>query len=263
MDLEDNSEITPEATPDPVLLVDDSTKEFFEKYVGPGKKYANVGELAKGYANADTHIFEVTKDAGKFKTEAESLRELLMENLNPNPNDENNQPNPQNPPNDDPPLAQPPAGDPPKDSDEVDLKARVREALEEVDTEKRRKSNAQYTEEVSLKHFGSKEDAVAAIAAKAEELGVSPQWIANLAFDSPKAYLITMGITEEAPKSTNSPAPRSDVNPLRVADTNPAVKPNSYKWFMELRKSDPARFRSQEIQNEIMKQAQENPNFYQ
>jgi hypothetical protein len=261
---EENNEPTPAVTPDPVFLVDDTTKEFFEEYVGPGKKYANVGELAKAYANADRHLAEVTKDAGLFKTRAESLEELLMENLA----QPNNEPNPDGQPNptEQQPPAEPPVSAPPKEGAEgqgVDLKARVKEALEEVTQEEKYSRNAKIAEEVSVRHFGSQEDAVKAVAEKAKELDVSPQWIANLAFTSPKAYFATMDIPEEAPHSTSSPAPRSDVDPQRFAEARPgATKPNTYKWFMEQRKADPGKARTQEFQQAILKAAAENPDFY-
>lgn len=255
------NEQTPEIVPDPVFTVDDSTKQFFEEYVGPGKKYANVGELAKAYANADRHLAEVTKDAGIFKTEADHLKELLMENL---VNQPNNEPNPNTPPTNEAPSGQPPANEAPsKEPGEVDIKALVKEALEERTTEDRRRDNARITEEASIKKFGTKEDAVKAIAAKAEELGLSPQWIANLAFESPKAYFTTMGFNpDEIVKSNNTPAPNSEVNPQVKADTTPGVKPNTYRYFQEIRKTNPARYRSQEIQQAILKAAAENPDFY-
>lgn len=253
------NEPTPEVVPDPLFMVDEATKQFFEEYVGPGKKYANVGELAKGYANADHHLNEVTRDAGIFKTEAESLKELLMENL---VTKQPNEPDPNIPPNEDEPLEKPPAGSPPKESD-VDLKALVKEALGEVSTEETRKSNARMTEEATIKRFGSKEDAVKAIQAKAEELAVSADWIANQAFTSPKAYFTIMGFEPDvAPKSHNTPASNSDVNANRMADANPGVKPNSYRAFMEVRKTDPSLFRSREFQSRMMKAAEENPDFY-
>src|SRR6478752_768994 len=134
-------------TPDPLFVVDDQTKEFFETYVGPGKKYANIGELAKGYANADRHLAEVTRDSSIFKTEVDSLRELLMENLvTPKPNEESN-----TPPNDVAPQAQPPANDAPPKEPDVDLKALVKEALGEVSSETKKADNARMTEEATIK----------------------------------------------------------------------------------------------------------------
>jgi hypothetical protein len=251
-----------ENIPDPVFTVDDTTKQFFEDYVGPGKKYPNVGELAKAYANADNHITSLTKDVGIFKTETESLRELLMENLVDNKPKPNEDPKP----NDAAPQQPPVDAAPPKEDgndDNVDLKALVKEALDEASTEEKRRSNARTTEEATIKKFGSSEDAVKAIAAKAEELGLSPQWIANLAFESPKAYFATMGFTpDETPRSNSTPAPHSDVNPNALKETNKGIQPGTYRYFQELRRTDPAKYRSNEVQQAIMKQAQENPNFY-
>lgn len=259
------NEPTPEVVPDPLFIVDDSTKEFFETYVGPGKKYANIGELAKGYANADRHLSEVTRDAGIFKTEAESLKELLMENLvkpnnEPNPNDPPNDPKGLTPPAEPPEPAAPKEG---KELEEVDLKARVKEALEEVNVENRFRDNAKVTEEATIKRFGSKDDAIKAIEAKAEELGVSAQWIGGLAIESPAAYFATMGFKpDETPRSSSTPAPGSDRNVQKLTELNPGIKPNSYKYFNELRKTDPGRWRSSEVQQAILKAAVENPDFY-
>jgi hypothetical protein len=255
--------VTPEA-PNPAFLVDDATKQFFEEYVGPGKKYANVGELAKGYANADKHLSEVTRDAGIFKTEADKLKELLMENITNNNNQPNSNEQPPVPPIETPPAPPPSSEAPPKNPvEDVDLKALVKEALSEQTIEERRRTNAEATEAATIKRFGSKEDAVKAIAAKAEELGLSEQWIANLAFESPKAYYATMGFQpDEQPRSSNTPAPRSDVNPAVLGTTNPQLKPNTYKYFDELRRTNPSKWRSLETQQAIMKAAQENPDFY-
>lgn len=257
------NEQTPEVTPDPLFVVDDATKEFFETYVGPGKKYPNIGELAKGYANADRHIEELRRDTGKFKTEADSLKELLMEQLVNTP-PSNNELDPNTPPNDVAPQAQPSDAAPPKEEgNQLDLKALVKEAMGEADLEKVRTANARQTEEATIKRFGSKEDAVKAIQERADELGLSPQWIANLAFESPKAYFATMGFNpDEPPKSNNSPASRSDVNPQTLEKTNQRVQPNTYQYYKELRRTDPTKWRSQEIQQAILRDASNNPNFY-
>jgi hypothetical protein len=183
-----------------------------------------------------------------------------MNNLvDPKPNED-----PNSPPNDVAPQAQPPANDAPPKEQDVDLKALVKEALGEVSSEQKRADNARVTEEATVKRFGSKEDAVKAIAAKAEELGVSAQWIANQAFESPKAYFTIMGFQpDEAPKSTSTPAPTSEVNPSMRSEVAPGKPaPNTYKWFMELRRTNPQQFRSPKIQQEIMRLAAENPDFY-
>jgi pyruvate/2-oxoglutarate dehydrogenase complex dihydrolipoamide acyltransferase (E2) component len=228
----------PEETPKELTFsVDPSYKDYVDQYVGEGKKYSNVGELIKAYANADRHIPELTRDLAAIKTERDSLKEMLMANLtNENPGQED--PNPA--PNPNPVESQPrPA-------------------------EKQAKDNAKFTEEVMLQRFGDRDAAIKAVQDKAEELGVSPQWIAQMAFTSPKAYFVTMGIDPQnaTTRSTTTPAPRSDVNPQRLADANPGIKPGTYEFYNNLRKTDPSKFRSAATQRQMMKDAQENPNFY-
>jgi hypothetical protein len=87
------------------FTVDPTYKEYVEQYVGEGKKYANIGELVKAYANADRHIPELTRDLAAIKTERDSLKDLLMANLS---NDPNGQDDPNHTPN-------PPVGDEPKE----------------------------------------------------------------------------------------------------------------------------------------------------
>jgi hypothetical protein len=247
------------------FTVDPTYKEYVEQYVGEGKKYANIGELVKAYANADRHIPELTRDLAAIKPERDSLKDLLMANLSNDPNgqdDPNHTPNP--PVGDEPKEPVVPA--PPKEGEDrkVDLKDQVRAALEEVDSERRAADNAKLTEQVMLERFGDRDAAIKAVKDKAEELGVSPQWIAQMAFTSPKAYFVTMGIdpAHAKPKSSSTPAPQSDVNAQRMAAANPGVKPGTYEWYNNLRKTDPSRFRSIAIQQQMMKDAQENPNFF-
>jgi hypothetical protein len=225
--------------------------------VGDGKKYENVGELAKAYANADRHIVDLTSDVTKTKSERDNLKELLMTNLtDPNENKPNAEPNPNDaaPPATPPEPVVPPSGN---DAD-VDISKIVEDAITQREVNAKRTNNAAETELVMLEQFETREAAIAAVQKRAEELEV---YIANLAFESPRAYFELMGINP-TPRSTNTPAPQSDVNPQRLAEKNPRVKEDSYQWFMDLRKSDPARFRSADVQNRMVKAAEDNPNFF-
>lgn len=236
-------------------------KPFFDQYVGDGKKYENVGELAKAYANADRHIVDLTSDVTKAKSERDNLKDLLMTNLTnepeitpstpPNPNDAA--------PQETPAQSAPPSGN---ESEKVDISKQIEDAIAKREVDTLRRNNALETERVMLERFENKEAAVAAVVSRAEELGLSPQYIANLAFESPKAYFELMGIDPTPPRSNNTPAPQSDVNPQRLADTNPRVKEGTYAFYAQMRTSDPARFRSAEVQNQMMKDAETNPNFY-
>ncbi len=238
-------------------------KEYFEKYVGEGKKYGNVGELAKAYANADRHIVDLTSDVTKVKDERNSLKELLMTSLIEEPKilDANDQITPK--PNDDPPAKLPVVETPSADDKSVDISKLVDEALTQREADNVRKANAQATEKVMLERFENREAAIKAVQDKANELNLTPQYLANLAFDSPAAYFGLMGIDPDTkPRSTETPASRSDVNAQQLAKTSPHVKEGTYAYYREIRRTNPSKFRSEEVQTRMMKDAETNPNFY-
>ncbi len=251
----------PEQKIEPLTLtVDAQYNEFIEQYVGEGKKYSNVGELAKAYANADRHIVELNSDLTKFKNENTFVKDLLMTNLL---NDPNEIKEPVTPPNEQQPPAQPPEAPTPPAEEGVDLSKKIEDALIQREAAQRRKVNATNTEKVMLEQFENREAAIEAVETRAKQLNVEPTFISNLAFDSPTAFFELMGINPDAtPRNTDTPAPRSDVNPQRLADANPRIKEGTYRFYSELRKSDPSKYRSAEVQNQMMKDAEANPNFY-
>lgn len=232
----------PEATPSDNAL---------EQLVGEGKKYKTVEELAKAYANADNHI-------GELKSDLQTTREFIASKLDelaakreatpPAPNVETGgHPTPA-------PVA------PPKDDGE-DLDTRIAKALEERDSTRRFQENANIVQDVLVDRLGSVEDAAKAVIAKAQELGVDPGYMKQTAANSPRAFFSLMGIDPDTkPASSSTPSSSSDVNPHRLADT--AVKPNSYDYYEQLRKSNPGVYWSPKVQQSMMKDAQTNPNFF-
>lgn len=238
------------ANTDPGAPTNEPSDSFLDKYVGEGKKYKDVEELAKAYEHANNFI-------PTLKADMEALKEFTLEQLASRADaSKTNQQNPSNDPNDrDDPPKNPADVAPPKEGKEVDLNERIKQALEERDQEQRLKKNAQITEEAMLKHFGSKEAAVEAIRQKAEELNVSPQWLADSAFQSPKAFFGVMGISEETPRSTSTPSASSDVNPRTIETKFGGPKPNTYAWYDNIRRTDPKRYRSIEVQSALMNDA--------
>jgi len=231
---------------------DGSGQSFLDKYVGEGKKYKDVEELAKAYDNANTFIPTLKSDLDSMKDFMTAQFGELAKNANRNPSEP-----PANSNGDGGEPANPAPASPPKngDGEEVDLNERIRQALEERDTEKRLQKNAQITEEAMIKHFGTKEAAVEAVRTKAQEMGVGPDWLANSAFNSPAAFFKIMDISTEAPKSNNTPGSSSDVNPQRLSDFSPSVKPGTYAHYDSLRKTDPKKYWNPETQAQMMKDA--------
>lgn len=222
-----------------------NTNEYLEQFVGEGKKFKDVGELAKAYANADHHI-------GELRTDLQSTREFISEELKklaeqrekapPAPN-----PEPRSEPN--------PAPVAPSGGEVEDLDTRIAKALEEQTTLKRLQGNASLVQDVLVEQLGSVDKAAEAVVAKASELGLSPSDMKELAAKSPKAFLATMGINAEVkPQSNATPAPRSDVNPLNI--NSGAPKANSYAYYEQIRKSDPKLYWNPKTQSAMHKAAQ-------
>lgn len=230
--------------------VESPDENFLEQYVGEGKKFKDVNELAKAYDNANKFIPEL-------KTDLQNTREFIAEELKKIAERNNVEP---------PVLTEeeggkPPAPvSPPKDAGE-DLEARIAKALEERDEVKRFQANAALAESVLIEHLGSKEEAVKAVQAKAAAMGVEPSYLKEAAFKSPKAFFSLMGIDPESkPTSLSTPAPSADVNPNMLGAGKP--KANTYEYYNQLRKSDPKLYWSPKVQSQMHRDAQENPDFF-
>lgn len=243
---------------DNILTNVETPASHLESLVGEGKKYKDVEELAKAYANADKHIKTMEEDNGTLRNEFESFREFATKQLSaPRKEDQGLEPLSERQPEPKPARAAP-------EVNEVDLDAKIANALSENDEKRRLKENADLAQEAMVRQFGSKEEAIKAVQKKAEELGVSAQWLANTAFQSPKAFFASMGIDPNTlPKSTSTPANASDVSPSRLADAHPGVKPGTESYYRELRRKDPRLYFSAKIQNEMMENAHKlGPDFY-
>lgn len=228
-----------------------SSDNPLEQLVGEGKKYKDVNELAKAYLNADTHISEL-------RTDLTSTREFIASKLDELAKQREAQPAAPNVETGSAPTPAPVA--PPK-GEEEDLDTRIAKALEERDLTKRYQDNANIVQDALVERLGSVEEAAKAVIAKAAELGVDPSYMKQTAASSPRAFFNLMGIDPETrPSSSSTPAPSSDVNPQRLGDTS--VKPNSYAFYEQLRKSNPSVYWSPRTQQALMKDAHSNPDFF-
>jgi hypothetical protein len=237
----DQAAKTPDSTPDQ----DAAVENFLNEYVGEGKKYKTVEDLAKAKHHADKHIDELRSDLTSMKDFISAQFENLGNRdkaIIPDPNEEDKDRKPD-------PVA-PPKGD------EEDLNARILKLLEEKDETSRLKKNADFAQEVMIEQFGSQEAAVEAVRVKAQELGVSPQFLADTAFRSPQALFNIMGIAPGA-RSKSTPNASSDVNPRILDKVSPGAKPGTMAYYDQLRRSDPGKYWSVPVQQQLMKDALE------
>jgi hypothetical protein len=224
----------------------DISESYIDKYVGEGKKYKSVDDLAKAYANADNFITTLKNEQNDMK---EFIRTQFQERAKEKteitpPSQETQQQTSE-------PRQQPSNVE--RKEDKVDLKAQIKELLDAEREEDSKARNSRVTEAAMLDKFGTKEAALDAIKLKAAEMGVGPQFIANMAFTTPAAFFKIMDIDA---KSTSTPSPRSDVNTVNIQATGTA-RPNTYAWYENLRKTDRKKYMSPAVQNALMKDAME------
>ncbi len=219
---------------DPVIEPSDDITA--DALVGEGKKYRDANELAKGYDNAERHLMELRRDNAQMREELELLK--ANTNNRPNTDEGNRQPDPVVPT---PDIA-------PKD--EKEFRNRLREEMENFDQEKRALNNMEAAARRIADHFGDPAKANEAVRRRAEELGVSVDWLRDSAARSPEAFYATMGLNNPAsPRMT--PTPRSDVR----FDRQDMRGEKKYSDYQELRRTDKRKYFSPEVQREMQEQA--------
>lgn len=214
--------------------------------VGEGKKFKTVDDLARGKAEADLVIAAREVELNTMRQamkELETANQLLT-----------NKPN--TPPQSERPAEEPkPAASAPSFTDE-DLTARIKEVTKGLTAQERREANFAEVREKLIAVYGDQAKAEAAISQKAQELGVSVEFLQSTAEQSPKAFYTQLGITNVTPNPTAS-ATHGDVNPQAFGLNNRSgPEPGTYAFYQNILKTQghTAYFRP-EVQQAIMRDA--------
>lgn len=124
-----------------------------------------------------------------------------------------------------------------------DMMKMVREALETESSKAKRQSNLQVAVTELEKTFGP--NYVEHVTRKAQDLGVPVEFFDKLASESPKALL---ALVSERNKEGNFSAPPVGSN---VNASGGASSGKNYKYYENIRKSDPKSYWSPHVQNEM------------
>lgn len=135
------------------------------------------------------------------------------------------------------------------DVDEV--AKRVSELQAKKTAEERSQANLKEAEAKLVEVLGSPDAAKAAVAKRAEELGVGPQFLADAARKSPAAFF---QLLELKTTHNQAPAPRGQVNThaLGIAST---AKEGTNAYYEKIRKEDPKRYFSSSVQRQRFEDA--------
>lgn len=232
---------------------DDANQEadaILQTLVGEGKKFKSVNDLARSVVHKDLHIQRIEEEnrALRQATAETKTVDQILKALNASNGSGNTVPDKvldnQNVDVNNAPAAS---------VEEVSKK--VLEALEAKTAAQTQQNNLSQVKQALIRQFGA--DYANVLKAKAEELGMDTDTVDMMARKTPKALFSLLGV-----QATPSVSP----TPNQVTRTESLARGGSEKTFSyyeKIRKTDPKRYESRQIQNEIMQEAmRQGQNFY-
>jgi hypothetical protein len=198
----------------PVDQQDENMKLVAEKF-GDGENI-DVKKLARSKIESDRHILTLEADLAALRNEVKTqltAQELLTQLR---------QQQRQEVPSDQQPPVTPPAPQPMFDSEKA--KTLFDELYEHKQLVNTKKQNQELVNKTLKDKFGN--DAITVLNDKANELGVSLDYLARIAEDNPKIFFRTVGIDERPTPAGGVVAPRSSVQ--NTSPSNGTVRDNAY-----------------------------------
>jgi hypothetical protein len=227
---------------------DDAPAPKFEDLVGEGKKYKDNDAAAKAIAEKDRFIEQLKGELKGIRTELQTrltleqaIDKLTVQAPPPSPSRD---------------------GTPPSEPDHQAQPAITPEAISEIVTKtmtesekkKTRASNIAFVEQKLQEAFGP--NFKRTITEQAGKLGIDKDWAMQVAADQPQAFLRMFDVSPQ-PQSNAAAvtAPRSSVA-SDAFNFRPNMGEKRMSHYEQIRRTDPAKYWSPAIQNEIHREAQ-------
>jgi menaquinone-dependent protoporphyrinogen IX oxidase len=218
--------------------------------VGEGKKFKTPDDLAKAKLESDRFIEKLQNEQRELREELSkrlSAEEALRRAQEAGSRVEQGATTPQTPP--------------PQRTQEqpADIMSEVEKALNRRDQQKTVQSNMDQVTSKMTSTYGSVEKAAEVVQQKAQELGMSMTKLQELASENPKAFFTLLGVNDKAPEApkTSSWANTKNAAAMKSGAAASMVNPGTYKYYEEIRKSDPAAYFSPRVQLQMDKDARE------
>lgn len=232
----------------------DPNKDYLSEYVGDGKKFKDAAELAKAKAHSDAFIERLQRELSGIRTELNTRVKLeeLMDRMSATNSDKRT-------------TSQDTQtfgesgqdGTAPKNLSPEDIEKVIEQRLAAREQERRITDNVSTVKNRLVAEFG--DNYVAELEARTKSLGLSREFVADIAKREPKALFALLGIespTGSQQKSQNdlfSAPPRNSVNTVGFGIKDAGEK--KFHDFEKIRKEDPARYWSAQVQNDLHRQA--------
>lgn len=223
----------------------DTPASYLEELVGEGKKFQDHEALAKGKWEADKFAEQLKTELAELRAEAEvakRVEEALLSRQQTHQNSNQDA------------LNGAEANQPAKPATQEEIQELVRKTLKAEEQGREVKNNVENVASKLIEIYGDETKANEVVKAKAKELNVPLTFLQGIAAQSPKAFFATTGL--DAPAASSAGPTHGDVNSRAFGAVN-ATKPNTYKWYQELRKANPAAYRNKDTQMQMHSDAQQ------
>jgi len=235
-----------------------SEANAYEALVGEGKKFKSPEDLAKGKVEADRFIAQLQSELAELRNEGATrarLEEIVdrltsqeraQEGLNQEPNQRSFES----------PNSQP-------QSSQADIERLIDQRITKREQRQTAEQNKRTVIDNLKQTFGS--DYLAKLEARRAELGLEQSEMDNLAARSPNAFMALVAPNQK-PQSPSAP-PSSQVSTQALLNNHQASQaaPGTKAFYDALKKSDPNRYWSTEVQwqmhKDAIKAAKEGKNF--
>lgn len=236
----------------PILV--DPNKDYLSEYVGEGKKFKDPADLARAKAHSDAFIERLQRELSGIRNELNTRAKLeeLMDRMSATNTDRNvttqaTQTAAENGQD----------GTATRNLSPEDIEKVVEQRLAAREHERQITNNVSAVKNRLMAEFG--DNYVAELEARTKALGLSKDFVAEIAKKEPKALFALLGIESvngSQQKSQNdvfSAPPKSSVNTAGFSAVGTSEK--KFTDFEKIRKTDPARYWSAQVQNELHRQA--------
>lgn len=234
--------------PQPVQETLDPEKSALDQLVGEGKKFSDAEALAKGKFQSDNHIKTLEAELALLRKEHSEVKEELSKNktaneifeeirrIRPEAEAANNQQTTvvEN-----------------REAEEVNLNdavsQAVKEALSVMRTEEQSQSNLSKSMTALTEKFGDQAQTV--LNQKSQQLGMTMDQLKTMAAENSTAFLALVGASPVTQGETITNTPSMPTSTQSTELSKPEKK--GYSYYEKMRKEDPVRYRSPEVQNEM------------
>lgn len=208
----------------------DENKNYLQELVGEGKKFKTNEELAKGKAYADQMIELKNKREDDMRAEITRLREeniakAKLEELLTQLKTERLA-------SSEPPIAN---EDHPKPFNADDIKKLVADQVKAEKQQDKQSENADLVRNKLKEQWGSNYTNI--LKEKTEELGLTEEYVNNLAKNAPKALFKALELDRSKADDIFTSPPRSAQRNDNFAPTG--VKERTWAYYQEMKKADP------------------------